>query len=1586
MSTNAIGPLVSEDDHSELAVFIRDECERRLRAYEAQPRDVREHFETEIEVLSGGYAWRQLFELIQNAADAIGEARDTEGRIHIALEAGRIVAANTGAPLDEGGIVALLNARSSSKRAGQIGRFGIGFKSLLKLGGAVELVSSTVGLRFDPGWCRRTIRERLGLKADAIAPGMRLAQPLEPKAPTSPLAPGAPYAWATTVVTAEVADPATRERLVAEMAAFPAEFLLFLDADVELVLDVAGGPLRIITRRSEGEVLVVGDEHTETRWRMFQRRVSIVDEAARADAMHLQARDEVPIAWAVPLGGREAAGMFWAFFPTQSQTLAAGILNAPWKLNSDRTNVIQGAWNEALMREAASLIADHIGDLATPDDPGLPVVALPRQLERQDELAASLVRPLWDLLVDRPIVADGNAGLRRARELARHPVEDAELLRRWRDLAGSDRARALVHPACQSGRRRAARLDALARETAARSSGKAVALPVMTEAAWLELAASAEPAPARELLALLTDAAARRLIGRQELRSAAIVPTGEGGLAPASGVIIARAGRAPAGLLPVAAAVADDEAARAALTTVLGIREMADDQWTDVLVDAFAAAKRSGGELWLPFWANLADAPPEAATRLLSGVSTGDLRFRSRTGKFLPRDELVAPGTDEADAVDDKFRLDTEFHAAHSQRLPAWLLGRLPPPGCHAVGTWSGSGGQPIGDYFSLLRSAGWQRMRGSPQWGKTGVIQDSDIEMPAGWKLLASMPPGLAADLSVQCIESMRQSMWGRFAAAQGDANIFRHVVFGHLTRRESYDEFTARHPMLYLLAKHGRVRVGGAILPLALPAEAASALEAAGFPPAVSISSYLASVATEVELDVVARTDLPAAGVTALWAAVFAELASLTSGFASLRPAWERAAAVGSTPALVPTVDGPTTIGDVFVGVDGDTHAELDDGRVVTLSRAAANLWAAAGARLLSEYTETSYDDALGTPEPLTGLFPETAQLFGADQSPHALWVFGLAERSGHVTREPAVARDATGVMLIDRERMGRLGWADGLHALLDALHAFGMLPGGSAAALALIMHSRSAEARAVVRAEPTLASRLLRAVGGEPSAITAVLPTPAASALGADAASETIAELAIAVLGPSVLSRLQSALAAQGLQPPERWGGETAREFVTDLGFPPEYGGSAGVRRDPEIIVTGPTVLPDLHDYQEDILRSLRDLLASGSGRRRAVVSLPTGGGKTRVAAEAVVRLVLNTAGERSALWVAQTDELCEQAVQCFQQLWSNVGLAGEDLRVARLWGGQPDPRPPATGEAVVVVANIQTLNARFDVRALEWLSRPGVVIIDECHHAIAPSYSSLLRWLDVQTGSETSREREPAVLGLSATPWRGRNEDESARLAARFDRRWLPEDQEGLHQELRRRGVLAEMRYSAIRHDRPVQLSEADIRHFDQYGELPKEIVERIGNDPERNDLMLNHVLSSGASSILLFANSVAHAQYLAARLHLAGCAAAAVSGETDRLSRQHFVQRFRDGELRVLCNHSVLTTGFDAPRADMILISRPVFSAVRYMQMVGRGLRGPANGGTEQCEVATVEDNILTYRDQLAYHYCRQFFDVAQRTA
>jgi superfamily II DNA or RNA helicase len=126
------------------------------------------------------------------------------------------------------------------------------------------------------------------------------------------------------------------------------------------------------------------------------------------------------------------------------------------------------------------------------------------------------------------------------------------------------------------------------------------------------------------------------------------------------------------------------------------------------------------------------------------------------------------------------------------------------------------------------------------------------------------------------------------------------------------------------------------------------------------------------------------------------------------------------------------------------------------------------------------------------------------------------------------------------------------------------------------------------------------------------------------------------------------------------------------------------------------------------------------------------------------------------------------------------------------------------------------------------------------------------------------------------------------------------------------------------------------------------------------------VLVEHIRKSAERSILFFTNSVQHAEEMSARLNLAGISAAAVSGSTRAVARRHFLDRFQRSEIRVLCNHSVLTTGFDAPRTEMVLISRQVFSPVRYMQMVGRGLRGEKNGGTARCRIVTMVDNLGRY--------------------
>ena len=155
-----------------------------------------------------------------------------------------------------------------------------------------------------------------------------------------------------------------------------------------------------------------------SRWLVAQRTVAVTDVRALADATHIHARDVVSLTWAIPLAGRrEEAGRFWAFFPTHTPTYLPGILNAPWKLNSDRNAIIGGEWNSALMGEAANLVAETLWSLSAAADPGAPFDAFPRQTERKDEDAAPLLEALWDRLERVPVIADGTGCPRPAREL-----------------------------------------------------------------------------------------------------------------------------------------------------------------------------------------------------------------------------------------------------------------------------------------------------------------------------------------------------------------------------------------------------------------------------------------------------------------------------------------------------------------------------------------------------------------------------------------------------------------------------------------------------------------------------------------------------------------------------------------------------------------------------------------------------------------------------------------------------------------------------------------------------------------------------------------------------------------------------------------------------------------------------------------------------------------------------------------------------------------------------------------------------------------------------------------------------------------
>ena len=167
-----------------------------LAAYRESPRLVEEHANLERSAVEGGYGRRQLFELVQNGAD---ELVDSSGRVQVLLTEGALYCANEGRPLSVPGVAALLAAHLSSKRGVEIGRFGLGFKSVLGVTTTPEIFSKSGSIKFDPELAAAQIREVV--PGSERTPVLRIAQPADPNAEAEE----DPFlaelmTWATTVV------------------------------------------------------------------------------------------------------------------------------------------------------------------------------------------------------------------------------------------------------------------------------------------------------------------------------------------------------------------------------------------------------------------------------------------------------------------------------------------------------------------------------------------------------------------------------------------------------------------------------------------------------------------------------------------------------------------------------------------------------------------------------------------------------------------------------------------------------------------------------------------------------------------------------------------------------------------------------------------------------------------------------------------------------------------------------------------------------------------------------------------------------------------------------------------------------------------------------------------------------------------------------------------------------------------------------------------------------------------------------------------------------------------------------------------
>ena len=322
--------------------------------------------------------------------------------------------------------------------------------------------------------------------------------------------------------------------------------------------------------------------------------------------------------------------------------------------------------------------------------------------------------------------------------------------------------------------------------------------------------------------------------------------------------------------------------------------------------------------------------------------------------------------------------------------------------------------------------------------------------------------------------------------------------------------------------------------------------------------------------------------------------------------------------------------------------------------------------------------------------------------------------------------------------------------------------------------------------------------------------------------------------------------------------------------------------------------------LRPYQLDAVERVRRALRGGT--RRVLIALPTGGGKTVIAAHVIERGVSMA---KRVLFIAHRRELIHQ---CYRKLLE-AGIPERDVGV--LMAGDSRRRPGAS----VQVASIDTLRHRAKPLA-------DLVIVDEAHRALAKSYRDV-----------AAAYPDAVHLGLSATPYRADGQG----LGDAYDDLVIVSTPAQLIAE----GFLVEPRVFTVRPSELPDLSGVRTRRGD-YDE--RALALAVDRQPLVGNIVEHWLRLADGRRTVAFAVSVEHSRHIAERFREAGVAAEHLDGTTTPLERDAILRRLERGETRVVSNCGVLCEGWDQPSVKCCILARPTKSVGLYLQQAGRILR------------------------------------------
>lgn len=338
--------------------------------------------------------------------------------------------------------------------------------------------------------------------------------------------------------------------------------------------------------------------------------------------------------------------------------------------------------------------------------------------------------------------------------------------------------------------------------------------------------------------------------------------------------------------------------------------------------------------------------------------------------------------------------------------------------------------------------------------------------------------------------------------------------------------------------------------------------------------------------------------------------------------------------------------------------------------------------------------------------------------------------------------------------------------------------------------------------------------------------------------------------------------------------------------------------------------------LRFYQREAIDAIYNYFGSGN-TGNPVIALQTGLGKSVVLGGAVCEIMHNYPSQR-LIMATHVKELVEQNASKLNKMWASapVGIYSAGLN-------QKEAYSP------IVYGSIQSM-----VNSPEQFGHRDLLFIDECQLVGTKANSQYLSFIN------SLREINPHIktIGLSATPYRmgmGMLTDGEIFTDIIYD----TTDINGWSRMIAEGFLCPPVSKATSEY-----LSADGVRKQDGDYNL-KQLQDAVDTSEKTFKCCVESIEKCyDRSSILVFATGIEHAEHVAQTLNALGQNAAFVHSKMKGSERDQVIKDFKAGRIRWLVNNGILTTGFDHPPLDAIVMLRPTLSVGLWVQMVGRGTR------------------------------------------